>query len=44
MEELVSLSRKELDMLSVIERVERGELSQVDAALMISRNLRGQES
>ncbi|MBT7796525.1 MAG: transposase, partial [Gammaproteobacteria bacterium] len=39
-EELVSLSRKELDKLSVIERVERGELSQVDAALMISRSTR----
>ena len=40
MEELVCLSRKELDKLSVIERVERGELSQVDAALMISRSTR----
>ena len=40
MEELVCLSCKELDKLSVIERVERGELSQVDAALMISRSTR----
>ncbi len=40
MEELISLSLKELDKLSVIERVERGELSQVDAGLMINRSTR----
>ena len=43
MEELISLSRKELDKLSVIERVERverGALSQVDAGLLINRSTR----
>ena len=40
MEELISLSLKELGKLSVIERVERGELSQVDAGLMINRSTR----
>ncbi len=40
MEKLISLSRKELDRLSVIERVERGELSQVDAASIINRSTR----
>ncbi|HIE87922.1 MAG TPA: ISNCY family transposase [Gammaproteobacteria bacterium] len=39
-EELISLSLKELDKLSVIERVERGELTQVDAGLMINRSTR----
>ena len=40
MEELISLSRKELDKLSVIERVKRGALSQVDAGLLINRSTR----
>lgn|GEM_PF-4157517 len=40
MEELISLSRKELDKLSVIERVERGALRQVDAVLLINRSTR----
>ena len=40
MEELVSLSRKELDKLSVIERVERGELSQIEAASVLNRSTR----
>ena len=46
MEELISLSRKELDKLSVIERVERververGALSQVDVGLLINRSTR----
>ncbi|MBT6586874.1 MAG: helix-turn-helix domain containing protein, partial [Gammaproteobacteria bacterium] len=39
-EELISLSLKELDKLSVIARVERGEPSQVDAGLMINRSTR----
>lgn len=40
MEELISLSHKELDKLSVIERVERGELSQIDAASVLNRSTR----
>jgi transposase len=40
MEELISLSRKELARLSVIERVHRGELSQIDAAFMVNRSTR----
>ena len=38
--ELISLSRKELDRLSVIERVDRGELSQVEAASLMKRSTR----
>ena len=40
MEELISLSHKELDKLSVIERVERGELSQIEAASVLNRSTR----
>jgi len=40
MEELISLSHKELDRLSVIERIDRGELSQVDAAALLKRSTR----
>ncbi len=38
--ELISLSRKELDRLSVVERIDRGELSQVEAALLLNCSTR----
>lgn len=38
--ELLSLSRKELDRLSVIERVDRSELTQIEAAALMKRSTR----
>ena len=39
-EEIITMSRRELDLVCVIERVARGELSQVEAARVCERSER----